>query len=83
MVNGNQAVWLIELADHKTAYRGKSRTLYVGPRAQAILSKYLLRAADSACFSPTESEKQRREQLHEARVTPMNEGAWIKGVRPL
>jgi len=74
MVNRSESVWLIALADHKTAYRGKSRTLYVGPKAQAILSKYLLRAAGSACFSPIESEKQRREQMHEARVTPMNEG---------
>ena len=74
MVNRSEAVWLIELADHKTSYRGKSRTLYVGPQAQAILTKYLLRAANSACFSPIESEKQRRQAMHEARTTPMNEG---------
>ena len=35
-------VWLIRLAKHKTAYRGKDRIIYVGPLAQTILSKYLL-----------------------------------------
>lgn len=74
IVDRSEDVWLIKLAKHKTAYRGKDRTLYVGPQAQAILSKYLLRGADSACFSPIESEKQRLQAKHEARVTPMSCG---------
>jgi integrase len=36
MVNRSGEVWTIELAEHKTAYRGKSRILYVGPRAQSV-----------------------------------------------
>lgn len=35
-------VWLAEIKDHKTAHRGKGRTLYFGPRGQAILRPYLL-----------------------------------------
>lgn len=74
MVNRSGEVWTITLETHKTAWRGKSRTIYVGPKAQAILAKYLLRAADSACFSPIESERQRLEARHAARTTPLDQG---------
>lgn len=74
MVDRSGDVWLIALAKHKTAYRGKDRILYVGPKAQAILSKYLLRAADSNCFSPIESERQRLQERHAARKTPLSCG---------
>jgi integrase len=74
MVDRSENVWLIRLPKHKTAYRGKDRTIYVGPQAQKILAKYLLRAPDAACFSPIESEKQRLQAKHEARVTPLSYG---------
>jgi integrase len=74
MVNRSSEVWTITLAKHKTAYRGKQRTIYVGPKAQKILTKYLLRSEDAACFSPVESEKERRQTKHDARVTPLSCG---------
>ena len=74
LVDRSEDVWQIRLPKHKTAYLGKDRTLYVGPQAQAILCKYLLRAENAACFSPIESEKQRLEAKHDARVTPLNCG---------
>ena len=74
MVDRSGEVWTITLDDHKTAYRGKQRTIYVGPQAQAILSPYLLRGAESFCFSPIESERQRLQAKHEARVTPLSCG---------
>ncbi len=77
MVDRSTDVWTIELSEHKTAYRGKSRTLYVGPKAQAILLPYLLRDSDKPCFSPIESERQRLAAKHEARTTPL-----IHGNRP-
>jgi integrase len=77
MVDRSGDVWLIKLAKHKTSYRGKDRTLYIGPQAQAILKKYLLRAGDARCFSPVESEKQRQAKRHDARITPL-----ICGNRP-
>nr|MCU0706775.1 tyrosine-type recombinase/integrase [Pirellula sp.] len=70
MVNRSGEVWTITLADHKTAHHGKDRVIYVGPRAQAILKRYLLRDADKPCFSPIESERQRLAARHEKRVTP-------------
>lgn len=74
MVDRSGEVWTIELSKHKTAHKGKRRTIYVGPKAQAVLAPYLLRGADDPCFSPIESEKQRRQARHEARKTPLGYG---------
>lgn len=74
MVDRSQDVWVIKLDHHKTAHHGKERHIYVGPKAQAILAKYLLRAGDKPCFSPIESEQQRREAKHAARRTPLSCG---------
>ncbi|MCA9181807.1 MAG: site-specific integrase, partial [Planctomycetales bacterium] len=70
MVDRTGDVWTITLVEHKTAYRGKTRTIYVGPQAQKVLAPYLLREPTVTCFSPIESEKQRRQAAHERRVTP-------------
>jgi integrase len=70
MVDRSSAVWTIALREHKTAYRGRERTLYVGPKAQKVLTPYLLRGADDPCFSPIESEQQRRQAAHERRAPP-------------
>lgn len=74
MVDRSSDVWEIRLTQHKTAHRGRERTIYVGPMAQSILSRYLLRAPDAFCFSPKESERQRRAAQHAERVTPPNYG---------
>lgn len=63
-------VWEIRLAEHKTAWRGKERIIFAGPKAQRILSKYLLRGADEHCFSPSEATEQRLAVRNEARTTP-------------
>jgi integrase len=74
MVDRTSSVWIIEMDRHKTANSGKDRTLYLGPKAQAILAPYLLRGEDVPCFSPTESEAQRLAAKHAARVTPLSCG---------
>ena len=74
MVNRSNEVWEVKLDEHKTAYRGKTRILYVGPQAQRVLAPYLLRAESSYCFSAIESEQQRRSARHEARKTPLSCG---------
>ncbi len=74
LVDRTKDVWEITLKDHKTAWRGKERVIYVGPKAQSILAPYLLRATDEPCFQPQESERKRREKLHEERVTPLSCG---------
>lgn len=74
MVDRSTDVWEVNLDKHKTAWRGKKRCIYVGPKAQAILRPYLLRAENNPCFSPAEAAKQRREAKHAARKTPLSCG---------
>ena len=74
MVDRSNDVWEIKLSQHKTAYRGKARIIYVGPQAQKTLAPYLLRSEDSNCFSPKESEEKRRAQMSEERTTPLSCG---------
>lgn len=70
MVDRSQEIWRIELTEHKTAYRDNSRIIFAGPKAQAILAKYLLRDADAYCFSPAESMEWLRRKRNEKRATP-------------
>jgi integrase len=52
-------VWSAVIREHKLSYRGVVRTLYFGPRAQAILRPFLVRLDDDYLFSPIEAEKER------------------------
>jgi hypothetical protein len=67
-------VWLYRPESHKTEHHGRGRTICIGPRAQGILRPYLLRPKDTHCFSPQESEKERRAERHENRRTPLSCG---------
>jgi integrase len=67
-------VWRYTPQSHKTEHHGGSRTIFVGPKAQAILLPYLLRDPQAYCFSPAESERKRRAERSAARVTPINQG---------
>lgn len=44
-------VWKYRPTKHKNTWRGKKRTVYFGPQAQAILAKYLLRPEGRPCFT--------------------------------
>ncbi len=81
-VDRSEATWTYRPASHKTEHHGRDRVVYIGPKGQAVLAPYLLRAADSYCFSPTESEKHRRAVRHEARTTPLSCGNRPKGLNP-
>ncbi len=48
--------------------------IFIGPKAQHLLLPYLLRAADSYCFSPREVVAKKVSAQHEARRTPMSCG---------
>ncbi|HBE67302.1 MAG TPA: integrase [Planctomycetaceae bacterium] len=75
MVDRSSEVWTVSLVQHKTAHRGKDRIIYVGPKAQKVLESYLEdREPDSYCFSPIESERQRRALAAANRATPMSCG---------
>lgn len=74
MIDRSGAVWVATLSEHKTAYCGKGRSLYIGPKAQAILMPYLLRDENECLFRPCDSEQARRAANAALRVTPDTEG---------
>jgi integrase len=68
-------VWSVDLAKHKTAYRGRRRTLLFGPEAQAVIAPFLVgRALQTPLFSPAEAEADRRSMLTDRRRTPASCG---------
>jgi integrase len=73
-VDRSQEVWQYRPASHKTQHHDMERAIFIGPKAQDILRPYLLRPADTCCFSPAESKKQWLEARHAARKTPLSCG---------
>ncbi len=62
-------VWRYVPASHKCEHHETPRIIAIGPRAQAILLPYLLRAPLDYCFSPAESERQRKAAMRANRKT--------------
>jgi integrase len=73
-LNTAATVWTYTPARHKTAFRGHSRVVYLGPRAQAIVRPWLRTDLESYLFSPIEAEPWRRQQRHAARKTKLSYG---------
>ena len=68
-------IWTHQPEDHKTAYRDIRKTIYFGPRAQAILQTFLDgRPTNQPLFSPAEAEAERRQRMYAARKTPLSYG---------
>jgi integrase len=68
------AMWVYQPPVHKTQYRGHKRIIFIGPRGQEVLRPYLLRAKENYCFSPADSDRKRRAELHARRKTPISCG---------
>lgn len=59
-IDTTKSPWRADLRCHKNAHRGKSRTVYFGPRAQAVLAPFMAtRPVDAPLFSPREAERER------------------------
>ncbi len=56
--------WLYKPAQHKTAWRGKTRTIAIGPKAQALLREFFVADRDAYLFSPRRAV----EELHATRT---------------
>ena len=73
-IDRNGSIWVYTLKQHKTAWHGHSRKIWIGPRGQQILTPFLLREPGSYCFSPTEAEADRLRLRSEQRVTSLSCG---------
>jgi integrase len=70
-VDRTGSVWEYRPSRHKNEWRDDhERVVFIGPKAQAILAKYLLRPADAFCFSPKEAEEERQAMRRQARKSP-------------
>ena len=67
-------VWFYVPRSHKTEHHGHTRQITIGPKAQAVLSRYLLRDEQAFCFTPAEAYEQHQERRSENRKTPLNQG---------
>ena len=72
-IDRTAAVWIYRPGSFKTEWRENAaqREIYVGPRAQRILTPYLDRDEDSYCFDPAESERQAAARRRSERQTPL------------
>jgi len=70
-IDRTDTVWKWRPPHHKTSWREKDRVISIGPRAQRILAKYLLRDATAPCFSPIEAERRRSQLRRLARKSPL------------
>jgi integrase len=70
-IDRSAEVWVYRPASHKTQHHGRARTIFIGPKAQEILRPYLLRDAETRCFTPIDSERRRKRELRERRKTPV------------
>lgn len=71
--------------DHKKDYAGIKKIVPIGPKAQAILAKYLFRNSTDYCFKPEDSYKQHLQKKSKGRKTPLScgnrPGTNNKGIR--
>ncbi len=73
-VDHTSDVWAYRPASHKTEHEERSRVIFIGLRARAVILPYLLRAAAAYCFSPAEFVQKMREARQAARKTPFHYG---------
>jgi len=59
-----KGVWEYRPASHKTAHHGKSRVVFIGPRAQAIVKPFMQKDLERPLFSPEDAERERLVEQH-------------------
>jgi integrase len=63
-------VWSYRPPQHKTAWRGKSRTVAIGPKAQELLNRFFTPDLEAYLFSPARSVEELRAERSATRKTP-------------
>ena len=66
--------WAYRPERHKTAYKGRTRVLYLGPTSQEVIRPFLKDDPDAFLFSPREAMAYRWRRDHDGRVTPLDQG---------
>ncbi|HEX4607898.1 MAG TPA: site-specific integrase [Urbifossiella sp.] len=69
-IDSTGTVWVYRPPHHKTAHRGKARTVAIGPRAQAILTAFAPADPAGFYFSPWRQAERRHAERAAGRKTP-------------
>ncbi|MEM1109813.1 MAG: site-specific integrase [Planctomycetota bacterium] len=67
-------IWRAEIHHHKNTWRGKSRTIWFGPKAKSALAPFLNRELTAPLFSPAEAEAEMRAKRRASRTTSESSG---------
>jgi integrase len=67
-------VWIYQPESHKTEHHHRKRLIFVGPKAQEVILRYLARDAQAHCFRPCDSEAKRLAENERNRKTPRSCG---------
>lgn len=73
-LNTGGQVWEYTPAEHKTAHHGHVRTIYIGPRAQAIIKPFLKADLEAYLFSAADALDEIRASRSSRRRTPLSHG---------
>ena len=73
-INRANDVWVYYPKRHKTMNAGRERPIFIGPRGQKLLAKYLDRDPEAYCFQPREAVEAQRRQRSADRKTPISCG---------
>jgi integrase len=63
--------WQYRPHTHKTQHHGRSRIVFLGPRAQALLTPFLTSDPERYLFSPTDAEADRNALRRQERRSPL------------
>lgn len=80
-IERSSPVWRYSPQQHKSSWRGKVRTIPLGPQSQLLLTPYLDRPAEAFLFSPAESIKQHRTSRRASSKSPRRPKASKKAHR--
>ncbi|MCE9567043.1 MAG: site-specific integrase [Planctomycetes bacterium] len=69
-IDTSGSVWLYKPAHHKTAYRGRSRIIPIGAKAQAVLKQFTPDVPTAYYFPPSRAVEEMRSERAAKRVTP-------------
>jgi len=67
-------LWVYRPGSHKTQHHGKTRTIYLGPRAQKIVQAFLTPDLSAYLFSAREGDSEHRAIRRAMRQTPLSCG---------
>lgn len=70
-IDRSKPEWKWQPVHHKNSWRDADRVIMIGPRAQKLIQRYLLRDQAAYCFSPQEAERKRSALRRLARKSPL------------